>query len=582
MRRVTARFNVPSHPVAPHGRIALAQIDTTVGDLAGNAAKVRAATAVARAAGASLAVFPELTLSGYPPRDLLDLPEFLARARATLEELARPAEWSRGVALVVGFPEAPDGAPAPGVHNAVALLEGGRVAAVGRKSLLPTYDVFDETRYFVPAVRSTAATAEGVTPRLGLSICEDIWNDPRFWARQRYDRDPVADLVRDGAGLVVNASASPYEMGKAALRERMLSASARDHGVAIAYVNQVGGNDALLFDGGSTLVAPDGAILARAPLFDEAVVVCDLAGGAVEVLDLEGRPLSPAAAAPADPLADEVRRALVMGVRDYVRKCGFRAAVVGLSGGIDSALTACIAAEALGPENVLGVAMPSRYSSDHSRVDAAAVARNLGIRFQEISIEPMHAAFLAQLEAAQGQPLCDLAEQNVQARVRGQILMALSNDTGALVLTTGNKSELAVGYCTLYGDMAGGLAVIGDVMKTLVYRISRAVNARAGRTLVPERTLTKPPSAELKPGQLDQDSLPPYEVLDDVLRAFIEERLPLEAIVARGHDPATVRRVLRMVIQSEYKRRQAAPALKVSEKAFGEGRRFPIAHGYKY
>ncbi len=571
------------HPrVAPPGRIALAQIDPTVGDLAGNAAKVRAATAVARAAGASLAIFPELTLSGYPPRDLLDLPEFLARARATLDELARPAEWSRGVAVVVGFPEAPEGAPAPGVHNAVALLQGGRVAAVGRKSLLPTYDVFDERRYFAPAARSTAVTAEGVAPRLGLSICEDIWNDPRFWARRRYDRDPVADLVRDGAGLVVNASASPYEMGKAALRERMLSASARDHGVAIAYVNQVGGNDALLFDGGSTLIAADGAVLARAPLFDEAVLVCGLDGGAPEVLDLEGRPLPPAPAAAPDPLADEVRRALVMGVRDYVRKCGFRAAVVGLSGGIDSALTACLAAEALGAENVHGVAMPSRYSSDHSREDAAALARSLGIRFQEISIEPMHAAFLAQLEAAQGRALCDLAEQNVQARIRGQILMALSNDTGALVLTTGNKSELAVGYCTLYGDMAGGLAVIGDVLKTLVYRVARAVNARAGRALIPERTLTKPPSAELKPGQLDQDSLPPYEVLDDVLRAFVEERLPFDAIVARGHDPDTVRRVLRMVIQSEYKRRQAAPALKVSEKAFGEGRRFPVAHGYRY
>jgi NAD+ synthase (glutamine-hydrolysing) len=568
--------------VAPPGRIALAQIDPTVGDLAGNAARVRAATAVARAAGASLAIFPELALSGYPPRDLLDLPEFLARVRETLEELARPAEWSRGVAVVLGFPEAPEGAPAPGVYNAVALLQDGRVAAVGRKSLLPTYDVFDESRYFVPASRSTAATATGPLPRLGLSICEDIWNDPRFWARRRYDRDPVADLVRDGAGLVVNASASPYEMGKAAFRERMLAASARDHGVPIAYVNQVGGDDALLFDGGSVLVGADGGVLARAPLFDEAVLVADLAGGPVETLDLEGRPLPPPVAPGPDPEAEEVLRALVMGVRDYVRKCGFRAAVVGLSGGIDSALTACIAAEALGPERVLGVAMPSRYSSDHSLEDAVAVARNLGIRFQEISIEPMHAAFLAQLEGASGRPLCDLAEQNVQARIRGQILMALSNDTGALVLTTGNKSELAVGYCTLYGDMAGGLAVIGDLLKTLVYRVARAVNARAGRTLVPERTLTKPPSAELKPGQLDQDTLPPYEVLDDVLRGFVEERLPLEAIVARGHDPAVVRRVLRMVIQSEYKRRQAAPALKVSEKAFGEGRRFPIAHGYRY
>jgi NAD+ synthase (glutamine-hydrolysing) len=300
------------------------------------------------------------------------------------------------------------------------------------------------------------------------------------------------------------------------------------------------------------------------------------------VVALDGSPLARAGRAPADPEADEVLRAIVVGVRDYVRKCGFRSAVVGLSGGIDSALTACVAAEALGAANVLGVAMPSRYSSSHSREDAAALARALGIRFQEIAIEPMHAAFMAQLDLAQGRPLCDLAEQNVQARIRGQILMALSNDTGGLVLSTGNKSELAVGYCTLYGDMAGGLAVIGDLPKTLVYRVSRAANARAGRELIPERTFTKPPSAELKPDQTDQDTLPPYDVLDDILDAYVEERLPVDAIVARGHDEATVRRVLRMVVASEYKRRQAAPVLKVTEKSFGEGRRFPIAHGYRY
>jgi NAD+ synthase (glutamine-hydrolysing) len=281
-------------------------------------------------------------------------------------------------------------------------------------------------------------------------------------------------------------------------------------------------------------------------------------------------------------VADEVLEALTLGVRDYVHKCGFRAVVIGLSGGIDSALTACIAVAALGPDNVTGVGMPSRYSSDHSREDAAALARNLGIAFREVSIEPMHAAFLGELARVRGQALGDLAEQNVQARIRGQILMALSNDTGGLVLSTGNKSELAVGYCTLYGDMAGGLAVIGDLPKTLVYRVARAADARAGRTLVPERTFTKPPSAELKPGQVDQDSLPPYDVLDAILQAYLEERLPMDAIVARGHDPATVRRVLRMVVASEYKRRQAAPVLKVSEKAFGEGRRFPIAHGYRY
>jgi NAD+ synthase (glutamine-hydrolysing) len=569
--------------MAPSARIALAQVNTTVGDFAGNAGKVREATRRARAAGASLVVFPELAISGYPPRDFLDLPEFLARARRTLEELAAPAEWSRDVAVVVGFPEAVEGAPPPGVYNSAALVSGGRVVAVGRKSLLPTYDVFDETRYFLPSPTATAAEPpEGIALRLGLSICEDIWNDKRFWVRPRYARDPIAELVQAGAGLVVNISASPYGMEKPALRERMLGAAAKGHRAPIAYVNQVGGNDALVFDGGSMLVGPDGAILARAPLFEEALVVADLRTGAAQLLGPDGAPLPAPGPAPADEVADEVFRALVLGVRDYVRKCGFRTAVVGLSGGIDSALTACVAAAALGPENVLGVAMPSRYSSDHSREDAAALARNLGIRFQEISIEPMHAAFLAQLEAAEGRPLCDVAEQNVQARIRGQILMALSNDTGGLVLSTGNKSELAVGYCTLYGDMAGGLAVIGDVPKTLVYPVSRAANARAGRTLIPERTFTKPPSAELKPGQVDQDSLPPYEVLDDILQAYVEERLPLDRIVARGHDEATVRRVLRLVVASEYKRRQAAPVLKVSQKAFGEGRRFPIAHGYRY
>jgi NAD+ synthase (glutamine-hydrolysing) len=571
--------------VPPATRIALAQVNPTVGDFEGNAAKVRRASEVARAAGASLAVFPELCLCGYPPRDLLDLPDFVARVGWTLAELARPAEWSRGIAIAVGTVEAPAGAPPPGLFNAAALLAGGGVAAMGRKSLLPTYDVFDETRYFLPAGASTAVPeGQGVPLRLGLSVCEDVWNDKRFWDRPRYARDPIAELTAVGAQLVLNLSASPYAIGKPALRERMLAASARSHGAPIAYVNQVGGNDALLFDGGSMLVGGDGRVLARAPLFEEVLLVTDLDGGRIELLGLDGRPLvEPGPVhADGDVVADEVFRALVLGVRDYVRKCGFRSAVVGLSGGIDSALTAAIAAAALGPENVLGVAMPSRYSSDHSREDAAALARNLGLRFQEISIEPMHAAFMAQLEASQGRPLGDLAEQNAQARIRGQILMALSNDTGGLVLSTGNKSELAVGYCTLYGDMAGGLAVIGDVPKTLVYRVSRAANARAGRALIPERTFTKPPSAELKPGQVDQDSLPPYEILDAILHAYVEERLGLEAIVARGHDELTVRRVLRMVVGSEYKRRQAAPVLKVSEKAFGEGRRLPIAHAYRY
>jgi len=566
----------------PPGRIALAQVNPTVGDFAGNAALVRDRVARARAGGAGLVVFPELAVCGYPPRDLLDEPEFLARAQATLRDLAQPAEWSRGLAFALGFPEAVAGAPAPGAYNALALVEDGRVTAVGRKALLPTYDVFDETRYFLAAPHSTAAPARGLGILVGLSVCEDIWNDKRFWERPRYQRDPVAELTRAGAALVVNASASPYAMGKPALRERMLASAARGHGAAVAYVNQVGGNDALVFDGNSMLVGPDGSVLARAPLLAEALVVVGLDGSAPVVEVERGGPApGPVPGDPAEAEADEVYRALLLGLADYARKCGFRAAVVGLSGGIDSALTACLAAEALGPGNVLGVAMPSRYSSDHSREDAAALARNLGLRFREIGIEPMHAAFLAQLEGKGGRPLGDLAAQNVQARIRGQILMALSNDEGLLCLSTGNKSELAVGYCTLYGDMAGGLAVIGDLPKTLVYRVARQANRRGGRELIPERTFSKPPSAELKPDQTDQDTLPPYDVLDDILAAYVEERLPLEAILARGHDRETVRRVLRMVVASEYKRRQAAPALKVTGKAFGEGRRLPIAHGYR-
>ncbi len=562
-------------------RIALAQVNTTVGDFAGNAARIREATQLARASGAALVVFPELALCGYPPRDFLDMPEFVERAARTLAELARPADWSRGVSIVLGFPEAVDGAPPPGLYNAAALIEAGRVAAVGRKSLLPTYDVFDETRYFLAASESTAAPAEGVGLRLGLSICEDIWNDKRFWENPRYGRDPIAELRQAGAALIVNVSASPYNLGKPALRERMVSASAARNGAPIAYVNQVGANDALVFDGGSMLIGADGAVLARAPLFEEAVVVAGEDGSAVEVRRFPGAARLPAHEGP-DPEADEVYRALVLGLRDYARKCGFRNAVIGLSGGIDSALTACLATDAFGPDHVFGVAMPSRYSSSHSREDAAELARSLGVRFREISIEPMHSAYLDQLGAALGHPLCDLAAQNVQARIRGQILMAISNEEGSLCLSTGNKSELAVGYCTLYGDMAGGLAVIGDVPKTLVYRVARAANLRAGKALIPERTFTKAPSAELRPDQTDQDTLPAYEELDDVLTAYIEERLPFDAIVARGHAPEMVRRVLRMVIGSEYKRRQAAPVLKVTAKAFGEGRRLPIAHGYRY
>ncbi len=567
----------------PSKRIALAQIDPTVGDLGGNAERIRAFARLAREAGASLVAFPELAICGYPPRDFLDMPEFVDRCAAAVVELSRPGVFPEGIAVAFGFPEKAEGAPPPGLYNAVAFVEGGRLTAVGRKSLLPTYDVFDETRYFLPSTTSTAVPARALGLTLGLSVCEDIWNDKRFWDRPRYDRDPIGDLVAGGAGMVLNVSASPYALGKPGLRERMLGAAARSHGAPVAYVNQVGGDDSLVFDGASMLVGGDGRVLARAPMFEEALLVADLDGGEVQVMGPGGQPLAQpgAPAAAADGQADEVFRALVLGVRDYVRKCGFGSAVIGLSGGIDSALTAAIAVAALGAGRVTGVAMPSRYSSDHSREDARVLAERLGIAFREIAIEPMHAAYLASLGEAFGHAAGDLTEQNLQARIRGQLLMALSNETGALLLSTGNKSELAVGYCTLYGDMAGGLAVIGDLPKTLVYRVSRAANRALGRDAIPERTFTKPPSAELKPGQVDQDSLPPYDVLDDILAGYVEERLPLAEIVRRGHPEDLVRRILRMVNGSEYKRRQAAPVLKVTGKAFGEGRRLPIAHGWR-
>ena len=573
---------LPFAPV-PAKRIALAQIDTTVGDLGGNAERIRAFTMLARDAGARLVVFPELAVCGYPPRDFLDMPEFVDRCAAAVADLTRPGPWSRGVAVAFGFPEKGAGAPPPGLFNAVALVDGGRLAAVGRKSLLPTYDVFDETRYFLPSSSSTVAHAGSLDLTLGLSVCEDIWNDKRFWDRPRYERDPIADLVTGGADLVLNVSASPYALGKATLRERMLVAAARSQGTPVAYVNQVGGNDSLVFDGGSMLVGADGRVLARAPLFEEALLVAGVDGSDVRVLSPDGRDLpapSPPDASP-DGQADEVFRALVLGVRDYVRKCGFASAVIGLSGGIDSALTAAVAAAALGPGRVTGIGMPSRYSSGHSREDARILAERLGIAFREVFIEPMHAAYLASLTETFGHAPGDLTEQNVQARIRGQILMAVSNETGALLLSTGNKSELAVGYCTLYGDMAGGLAVIGDLPKTLVYRVSRAANRALGKEAIPERTFTKPPSAELKPGQVDQDSLPPYDVLDAVLERYVEQDQGTDDIVSAGFDRELVERVVRMVDAAEYKRRQGPMGIRVTPRAFGKDRRMPVTNRYR-
>jgi NAD+ synthase (glutamine-hydrolysing) len=561
-------------------RFALGQINPTIGDFDGNRRLVWEATAEAERRGADLAIFPELALSGYPPKDLLERPAFLDAAQANLAALAADLAAARlGVAVLVGFPERlPPSGSGRGVANSAALIEGGRIVSVTRKSLLPTYDVFDEWRYFDPATEVSVVPFRG--RRLGVTICEDIWNDGDFWPRRLYRADPVETLVAAGADVIVNVSASPYSMEKRHLRARMLAASARRWARPLVFVNQVGGQDDLVFDGASLAFDAHGAPVARGPEHEAAVVLVDLDGlSASGTGDL----------APFEP-SDErsALGALVLGTRDYARRCGFSRALLGLSGGIDSALVACVAARALGPQNVLGVAMPSRFSSDGAHADAAALARALGIEFTTISIEPMFAAFLDTL----AQPLesfaagadadaAQLTSENLQARIRGGILMALSNRQGRLLLTTGNESEVATGYCTLYGDMAGGLAVISDAPKTLVYRLARAVNADSAGAVIPESTLTKAPSAELRPNQTDQDSLPPYDLLDAILEAHLVEGKDTAALVAAGFDAKIVADVVRRVRTSEYKRHQMPPGLKITGKAFGPGRRYPIATAWR-
>lgn len=548
-------------------RVALCQTNPTVGDFAHNAETILRYAQQAHAQGAELALFPELALVGYPPRDLLDRPAFVRASQREIEALA--ARVPPELACLVGFVEVAPAEDRPGLFNAVALLRGGRVEAVARKRLLPNYDVFDDQRYFAPGAESLVIDVAGV--RVGITICEDAWADRGPLKVSRYAVNPVADVIAQGAQLIVNAAASPFTLHKRQARAEMLREVAKARGVPLAFVNQVGGNDELLFDGQSALFGADGTLLARAPAFQEAVVVAslDAKGPIAEV------PESDAAAA---------LEALALGTRDYVHKTGFKRVLLGLSGGIDSALTAAIAVRALGPENVLGVALPSRYSSEHSLTDAAELAKQLGIAYREISIERLFERYLEELPPhldafGEAQP-GDVTYENVQARIRATILMALSNRTGSLLLTTGNKSEVAVGYCTLYGDMAGALAVIADVPKTFVYTLSREVNRQAGRAVIPESTLTKPPSAELRPGQTDQDSLPPYDVLDAILEHHVEDHEGAEEIIARGFDAETVRKVLRLVRLSEYKRRQMAPGLILTRKAFSLGRRYPIAQRF--
>jgi NAD+ synthase (glutamine-hydrolysing) len=556
-------------------RIALAQINPTIGDFDGNRRLVLEATAEAARRAVELVVFPELTLSGYPPKDLLERPGFIDAAAQSLQALAA-ALGGCPTAVLVGFPEKlPPGSAGRGVANSAALIEDGRVTHVARKSLLPTYDVFDEWRYFEPAASVAPIPFRG--RRLGVSICEDIWNDADFWPQRLYRADPIEALVAAGAEVIVNVSASPYTMEKRHLRPRMLAATARRWQRPLLFVNQVGGQDDLIFDGASLALTATGQVVARGAENAVDLVVADLDTGEGTIAPFDASDERSALAA------------LALGTRDYARRCGFSQALLGLSGGIDSALVACIAARALGPDRVLGVAMPSRYSSPSSLADAEALARNLGIDFTVIPIEPMLSSYLDALAPALdafapaapapvAAAAADLTQQNLQARIRGALLMALSNRQGRLLLTTGNKSEVATGYCTLYGDMAGGLAVISDAPKTLVYRLSRAVNAeRPERPLIPESTLTKAPSAELRPDQTDQDELPPYELLDQILEAHVVGGLDVPALVARGFDAAVVKDVVRRVRISEYKRRQMPPGLKITGKAFGPGRRYPIA-----
>jgi NAD+ synthase (glutamine-hydrolysing) len=572
-------------------RIGLAQIDTTIGDLEGNAAKIASWTERARDLGADLVAFPELALTGYPPEDLLLRRSFVEDNLATLDRLAAA---TRGITAVVGFVDSDNDGE---IYNAGAIIHDGHVAGRYHKQFLPNYGVFDENRYFLQGTEAPVFVVAGID--IGVNICEDIW----------YPTGPSRLQALAGAEVIVNINGSPFHRGKGQAREAMIQTRASDHAVVVCYVNAVSGQDELVFDGHSVVFDERGALLARGAAFREELVVCDIDVEGVfqtrlhdprrrrERLDelQEARVprivVSAAAAStekPAistqiapllDPVA-EVWEALVLGVRDYFGKTGFDTALVGLSGGIDSSLVAAIAAEALGPDHVVGVSMPSRFSSEHSKSDAGDLAERLGMRYMTIPIEQAFEASLDMLSEAFADTEFGTAEENLQARIRGNILMSLSNKFGWLVLTTGNKSEMATGYSTLYGDMAGGFAVIKDVPKSLVYELARHLNRRAGREMIPEAIITKPPSAELRPDQLDTDSLPPYDVLDPILEAYVEQDRSIDEIVALGYDEALVQRVVKMVDRNEYKRRQAPPGIKITPRAFGRDRRLPIANRY--
>jgi NAD+ synthase (glutamine-hydrolysing) len=540
-------------------KIALGQINPTVGDFTGNAGKIVDFALRAQTAGAGLILFPELSVCGYPPRDLVERTSFVA---ANSESAKRISEQTRGIGVICGLVTPAHAETGKSVMNSAALLKDGSVAFLQSKMLLPTYDVFDEMRNFAPAKNQALFPFCG--KQMALTICEDAWNDKHFWNKRLYTFDPVEALIQAGGNFVLNISASPFWLGKRELRLNMLATIARNSKVPVAMVNQVGGNDSLVFDGSSLVLDRTGKVIAQGKSFEEDLIYFDSDQLTGEVHDQiageEGSAYS----------------ALVLGTRDYVRKCGFRQVIIGLSGGIDSALTAAIATDAVGAENVIGVGMPGPYSSPGSIEDARTLAQNLGIRFELIGITEIFESYRKALGKVFAGSREDTTEENIQSRIRGALLMALSNKFGGIVLSTGNKSELGVGYCTLYGDMVGGLAVISDVPKTLVYRLSHYVNSR--RPVIPQNSLEKPPSAELRPDQKDSDTLPPYEVLDAILEDYVEESRTAEQIAAdRKFDPAVVWRVIAMVNRAEYKRQQAAPGLKISSKAFGYGRRFPIA-----
>ncbi len=543
-------------------KIALAQINQTIGDFQKNTEKICSYIDRARSNGADLVVFPELAITGYPPKDFLDIPAFVDENLRVLDAIAQKVT---NISAIVGFVDKNKRAYGKLVHNAAAFIHNQKIISVHHKSLLPTYDVFDECRYFEPA--HTVSPVKFKEYTLGISICEDIWNDDEFWKRPLYETDPIENLISNGADIIINISSSPFTVGKHdKVRLPMLIHGAAKYKVPLVYVNQVGGNDDLVFDGNSTVINARGNRIAQAAAFEEELLVVDIEKSGVFV--------SPATCTP----IETVLKALILGLRDYVLKCGFKKVIIGLSGGIDSAVTAAVAVESLGRENVIGVLMPSPFSSQGSIDDAVQLSRNLGIAHKIIPIKDIFETYQNTLKPEfRGLPF-DTTEENMQARVRGNILMAFSNKYGYLVLTTGNKSELAVGYCTLYGDMSGGLALISDVPKTMVYELARYMNR--GKEIIPRNSIDKPPSAELKPNQFDQDTLPPYDILDGILKAYVEDAMSVDEIINRGYDGKTVLKIIRKVNRNEYKRRQAAPGIKVTSKAFGSGRRMPIAHNF--